>query len=246
MIIPVYKQQLSPHEEISFQRCVDILGGYPIFIVAPEGLSFPHSKFFAEHPITRFPKKYFEGLSGYNRLMFSAEFYRRFLVFQYILIYQLDSFVFSDQLSHWCGFSFDYVGAPWLGIDRREEVRGLLPLWERKTLLRKLFRRDISNVGNGGFSLRRVWTFFLFSMILSRKASIWPRNEDTFWSFVLPGYYPLFRKPSAELALRFAFELNPRRAFELTGKELPFGCHAWGRYDFDFWKEKIEELGYEL
>lgn len=246
VIVPVYKEVFTRHESMSFKRCLKVLGNHPIFLIAPDGLSLQDSSFRDECPIIYFPKDYFKGIREYNRLMFSGEFYRRFLEFQYILIYQLDSFVFSDQLLYWCRSNYDYIGAPWLGLDRREEVRGLLPIWERKSLFRNILRRDISNVGNGGFSLRRVRTFLLFSQILSRKAMTWPRNEDIFWSFVLPCYYPLFRKPSAELALRFAFELNPRQAFELTGKELPFGCHAWGKYDFDFWKEKIEELGYEL
>jgi hypothetical protein len=28
----------------------------------------------------------------------------------------------------------------------------------------------------------------------------------------------------------------PRLCFELNGRKLPFGCHAWQRYDRGFWE----------
>jgi hypothetical protein len=35
--------------------------------------------------------------------------------------------------------------------------------------------------------------------------------------------------------LRFAFEAAPRQCLEMNQGRLPFGCHAWGRYDREFW-----------
>ena len=31
-----------------------------------------------------------------------------------MLIYQLDAFVFQDDLAYWCQQNYDYIGAPWL------------------------------------------------------------------------------------------------------------------------------------
>jgi hypothetical protein len=49
-------------------------------------------------------------------------------------------------------------------------------------------------------------------------------------------YYPRFRLPAVDVALRFAFEASPRVYFALNNYELPFGCHAWERYDKAFWE----------
>ena len=166
--------------------------------------------------------------------------------YRYILIYQLDSFVFSDRLSYWCNFSYDYVGAPWLGVNWHDEVRSLLPFWERKGVFRKMLNVKISNVGNGGFSLRKVRPFWVLSLLLQSKIKSWPCNEDIFWSYAAPSYFPFFKKPDASVALNFAFELDPGRAFELNNYELPFGCHGWWKYGVEFWKEKMGNLGYNL
>jgi hypothetical protein len=234
VVIPIYKKELSLYEKISLKRCHEVLGRYPLFLVSPEGLWEGGDDLSPYQNVNYFHPENFKNIPAYNRLMFSPTFYRKFRDFKYILIYQLDSFVFSDQLSYWCGLSYDYVGAPWIGLNRREEIRGLLPFWERKGFIRRIF------------SLRRVRTFMLLSTLLSRWIKKWPLNEDTFWSFAAPCYFPFFRKPPSEMAIQFSFELEPRLAYQLNHDELPFGCHAWWKYDFDFWKEKIMMLGYEL
>lgn len=45
--------------------------------------------------------------------MLSAEFYERFLAWDYILLCQTDAFVFRDELADWCARGYDYIGAPW-------------------------------------------------------------------------------------------------------------------------------------
>ena len=68
-------------------------------------------------------------------------------------------------------------------------------------------------------------------------------HEDIFWSFVARHYLPGFRTATVEDALRFSFELHPRKCFELNGGELPFGCHAWVKYDRDFWEPYLLPAG---
>ncbi len=246
VVIPVYREEVTLYERIALEQCLKVLKNYPTFLVAPDGLSLEVYSPRTNCPTITFPRQYFTSIREYNQLMLSPEFYRRFFEFKYILIYQLDSFVFSDQFSNWCESSYDYVGAPWLGLNRREDVKGLLPLWERRNALRNLLNLKISNVGNGGFSLRKVRTFFRLSILLKGVTKTWPLNEDTFWSFAAPCYYPFFKKPGVRRAMSFAFELNPREAFKLNQNRLPFGCHAWWKYDFSFWEQRIRSLGYSL
>src|SRR4051812_10478320 len=118
IVIPIYKPTLSQNEQISLDRCLNVLGRHPVVVIAPEGLALDGIDFQGK-PVTvrRFAPEYFAGIAGYNRLMMSAGFYREFLDYRYILIYQLDAFVFSDSLLEWCALDYDYIGAPWVGVN---------------------------------------------------------------------------------------------------------------------------------
>ena len=61
------------------------------------------------------------------------------------------------------------------------------------------------------------------------------QNADHFWSDAAINYLPEFKIASVETGLRFAFEVAPRLCFRLNNNQLPFGCHAWARYDRAFW-----------
>lgn len=61
-------------------------------------------------------------------------------------------------------------------------------------------------------------------------------NEDLFWSIKAPRFVADFRIPIPFQALDFSFELAPRYCFQANSGRLPFGCHAWAKYDRDFWQ----------
>ena len=77
--------------------------------------------------------------------MLNPNFYQRFRRFEYILIYQLDAFVFSDRLEEFCRLGYDYIGAPWPLGDGNKHNEELV-----------VEGNHFLTVGNGGFSLRRV------------------------------------------------------------------------------------------
>ncbi len=62
------------------------------------------------------------------------------------------------------------------------------------------------------------------------------RHEDQFWAHDARKFVKEFRIPSPREALEFSFELAPRYCFEMNSGRLPFGCHAWSRYDREFWE----------
>jgi hypothetical protein len=62
-----------------------------------------------------------------------------------------------------------------------------------------------------------------------------PFHEDLFWSFHARKLLPTFKIPTPQEAVAFAFEMAPRYCFRQNSNQLPFGCHAWARYDRDFW-----------
>lgn len=65
------------------------------------------------------------------------------------------------------------------------------------------------------------------------------RHEDHFWSYDARRFVEGFRIPSPQEALEFSFEVAPRYCFEMNLGRLPFGCHAWSRYDLEFWKRYL-------
>jgi hypothetical protein len=71
---------------------------------------------------------------------------------------------------------------------------------------------------------------------LKRIDQNFPSN-DQFWSFFATKYMPSFQIADWKTGLQFAFETAPRQCFELNQHKLPFGCHAWAKYDRDFWAE---------
>jgi Protein of unknown function (DUF5672) len=237
VVVPVWRPTLTPAEELSLRRCLSVLAAHDVTVISPEGMPLDAVPFHPAAPaVERFGPEFFAGIGGYNRLMLSAEFYTRFAAYDYILIYQLDAFVFEDRLTDWCARGYDYVGAPWIGEGWPEDVSPL-----RRRILHALTSTR-TRVGNGGFSLRRVPSFRRAIRRLSPLLRWWTSNEDLFWG-VVARRLASFRIPPAEEALSFSFELEPRRCYERLGRRLPFGCHGWPRYDPDFWREVFASLG---
>jgi hypothetical protein len=68
--------------------------------------------------------------------------------------------------------------------------------------------------------------------------------EDQFWCLVAARNFKWFTIPESYEELRFAFEMQPARMYRLNQHQLPFGCHAWWKYDLEFWKPWFKQEGY--
>lgn len=238
VIIPLYQEKLPASDLSAFRQSYRELKDYPIIAVCPHGLNKDfHSQEFPNLLWEEFTPSYFKGLSGYNRLMLSEEFYARFANrYEYILICQTDVWIFRGrELADWCSKGYDYVGAPWVMRD----VYGKFPLkqWMRYDTWRKhrnglRCRQDLwGKVGNGGLSLRKVQSHL--NIVMQEKEKI--NNylscgkpfyaEDIFW-----GIEPKdFHYPTQEEALRFAFDKDADYCYYINDFQLPFGCHAWNK-----------------
>src|ERR1700759_4138843 len=97
VVIPIYRNNLSNLEFIALQQCRKVLGNYPTIIAKPHHLKLSQQiNDTINAAAESFDDSYFKDIAGYNRLMLAEEFYGRFLDYEYILIYQLDAFVFKD------------------------------------------------------------------------------------------------------------------------------------------------------
>lgn len=253
VIIPIYKINLTSDECISIERCKKILGEkYDIIWLAPESLNTKELEDkFGITRIERFDELYFQSISSYNKLMLLPDFYKRFLPYEYILIYQTDAYVFKDELDFWCKTGYDYIGAPWIKKQKYNKANYKLYIFIRKWLA-KYFPiqnpyRLINLVGNGGFSLRKVESHYRVSAsespllkkyVANSQKEIY--NEDIFWAIEAQKIYKNFSIPGYIEALKFAFDKSPADAYRANNQTLPFGCHGWQKKKMiNFWTNKI-------
>lgn len=257
VVVPIYLTVLSELEAVSLKQCVNVLSGYTLAFIKPEKLNidFVLSRY-PQFEVIEFPDEYFKSLRAYNRLVLEASFYKRFIKYEYMLIYQLDAFVFKDELLYWVNQGYDYIGAPWLPWKRRH-----LSLWGRYRLLSqyafyKLFNpRKLRNnnkyyyyqVGNGGLSLRNITKMVdvlshyedKINVLLADDQEFYP--EDILLLLELTDRKYILRKPSFKEALRFSMEENPDWAYKYNHNRLPFGCHNWYRRSLlSFWSQFID------
>ena len=260
--IPCYRENMDLEERASLVQCSRVFGSkYDVVFFAPADLEcsayleiVPHGR------VERFDNSFFTSVSSYSRLLLTPEFYLRFSDYDYMLIYQLDAWVFRDELEYWCGKGYDYIGGPFiLRYGRMERII----------------------VGNGGFSLRRISAmlrvlsapgkrmfpfsllkdFFLFHITgkrylsalvpLLRMVGLFPNrrgkylkqihwekhnSEDVVFHFLSKEFTDDgLTMPGIEEAARFSLDVSPERFFQC----MPFGAHAWMKGEYPFWKNII-------
>ena len=224
VVIPIYKDKIDTNEQVSLQRMLEVFKDEEIVVITYKGLALPTITSMlmnnANYRFEYFSKFYFKTVDRYNQLMLSKCFYDRFKDYEYILISQLDVYVFSNQLGYWCNKGFDFIGAP----------------------LFKHNSKDFGNCFNGGFSLSKMksfrekynsyndWVNFLckpytnnlifFAKILSSLVTYYniriqiPKTtsgEDTIWS-------RLAILPSFEEGASFSFEKYPSYLYRIINK----------------------------
>jgi hypothetical protein len=258
IVIPFYKDKLTAFEQIALQQCFKVLGNHPIIAVKPTSLTLPAEAI--AHPFLKaidFADDYFKDVQSYNRLMLDAAFYKKFLNYKYLLIYQLDAFVFKDELDYWCSQKFDYIGAPWIkeinysffkSIKRNIQyyIHTRFNIQENGLPSHKQFEYK---VGNGGFSLRDTKKFH--DLCLKYQDTITHYNsldhhlynEDIFWSIEVNRKRRNLKIPGYRKGLKFSIEFHPERALIFNHGQLPFGCHAWD-LNIDFWRPIFKEHGF--
>jgi hypothetical protein len=239
IVIPIYQTEFSENEKISFRQAICVFKQYDIFIICPTTLDINSTEFDKNTTnVIRFDDKYFKSTTSYSNLLIEPNFYKTFKSYKYMLIYQLDAYVFRDELAYWCNLNYDYIGAPWINDDWivqfKKDIKDVTGL--------KVSNWLINRVGNGGFSLRKTRTFYYTSLIFGKLWYLWQRNEDFYWSNIFPKLNPFVKIPEVSIALRFAFDLDPQKCFELNNHEIPFGCHAWEKDRSNFYIELIEGL----
>jgi hypothetical protein len=263
VVIPIYKAIPNELENCSFLNCLNILRNHPIYIVAPKllDLSF-YTNINSEITIIRFEDYYFESIQGYNQLMLSKKFYSSFLDFEFILIHQLDAYVFRDDLIQWCTLNYDFIGAPVFNFksdiySQNTEVatlNGGLSLRKTKTAIsvlnsfhliypfKSLLQKNWEESKFKG--IIKALYFFLFGNNTYHLFNSYDRNEDIFWAIKCQEIIKNYKVPEVGISVKFSIDNYPERAFEIGNNTLPFGCHAFDK-NIEFWKKYLTLLDAE-
>jgi hypothetical protein len=233
-------------------------------MLIPNSLNFTYPGF----EIKRFANKYFGSTDAHRKLILSRRLYEAFLDYKFILFYHLDSLVFSDQLIEWCEKDYDYIGPPWVahkdapyaensvyagrvgnGGFTLKKVEGFLKvLYSDKLYIdpeehwRKYYASRSKFIKYLNLYKKYLKMIGISNSVQSEINKLNDRNGysvELFWAYRAKHYYPDFDIPSVETALKFAFECVPRYCYELNGRKLPFGCHAWQKYEKDFWEPHL-------
>ena len=234
IVIPIYKNNLSPTEIISMQQLNKILGKYPRVFVAPESLVFDFGSLGYGIHIERFEDKWFQSTTSYSCLMMQKAFYERFADYEFMLLHQLDVFVFSDRIKEFCDKGFDYIGAP---------IGRFAPFWHAIG----------ARVGNGGFSLRRVPAIINllndFDNIV-KDTPFFPfftLEEDLFFAYCGKRDDVNFRTADFSTAQEFSVQEDVGHVYrKIEDSWRPFGCHGLARMDYKLWSSLIREYDYDI
>ena len=257
------RPDLTEVERISMRHLLHYLGSYDKYLLAPSGMKFEINGFKTQF----FSRKFFGSAAAHGKLLGTRAFYKRFLDYDYIFFYHLDSLVFSDQLGAWCARGLDYIGPPWIccketpWVDRPRVGNGGFTLLRVENALKALTNRYLNQPSSFWLDLFTMWAPRWLIRLLKKLEVKFPnsriiaclvwewravenpaalrRNNDIFWSDMAVRYLPEFKVASLEEGLRFAFEAAPRTCMEMSGGNVPFGCHAWERYDRAFWMDYL-------
>ncbi len=262
----MHKANLSIAEMNSLLACTNILKEEDIYILKPKQLNVTtYLSINKNLKVCEVPDAWLKSWDSYNLMKRSLAFYLLFKQYDFMLTYELDCLIFSNNWEKANSFNYDFIGAPWFEFETDSNVN-------------KEFNTTFKSGLNSGFSLRNIpkciailtaihkmksaWAIFSFlnlhrvfnfSMLLSLFDTLWktgpnvwfytltdvkPIHEDYFWTVVIPKLFH-FKVAPAEDALKFSFEVNAAYLYHLNNNELPIGCHAWEKYEPQFWKAFI-------
>lgn len=249
VVITFVWRDITQKERNALNQGVTILNKHPFVIVHPNSYSVDY--LLRQYPGIQevaLPDENFSNIDTYNKMMLSTWFYELWTQYEYMLVYQIDAYVFSDQIEYWTSLDFDYIGAPWMLNDNFYQNH--IGHWVTRLLRHRPIKNNhihsahlFHQVGNGGFSLRRIAKMKEImeknkELIASAKGKH-ERQEDVMISILLKEKENL-KIPSWRLALHFSFEKAPAKCLKMTKGVFPFGCHDTNQqYWNNFWKYYI-------
>ena len=255
IVIPIYRE-LYKNEAFALDNNLHVFREYPTVFLKPKGLNIEKLKEkypqIGEVEVSDLWLGKTKGIAGYNEMMMSADFYNMFVDYEYMLICQTDVWVFRDELSEWCNKGIDHVGAPW----PNRKIYEHFPLKQYiqlriflKPAKKNLHCQMFGNIGNGGFSLRKVKVFRDLCLKYSKEIEFYNtqtdpyHNEDIFWALVPKE----LKIPTIEQAANFSFDRKLELCYKINKEHLPMAAHGYDRkHRKKFWSQFIPKEAFGI
>ena len=224
--IPIYKSDLSTTEKASLtQLCKIIQNKFEICLICPEDLNLREyvdiaDKYSVKLSTLFCAKQYFMGTASYSYMCETADFYKCFSEYKYLFIYQLDGWIFEDDVQKYLDLDVDYIGSPWNGGS---------------------FNLSCDTIGNGGVSLRKVQKFIdvCNSFTPEDYEKDWVKTEDLFFCKTMKAKAN-FKLPTVQAGSNFSLcGLWGRFMTKYNDGKLPMCLHGWHRDYSSYWKKYI-------
>ena len=258
VVIPVHSQFPTKDEQWSLRRCGLVLSKHQICIVHPSGLNIDaYLSLIPQAKLVHVPPAWMESKRAYNRMLINSNFFRIFDAYSHLLIHEPDALVVSDCLTDWCEAGFDFIGAPlFLGYAKalpnapfNGELNSGFSLFCIETtirfldsrfrwykyrnaiyhLLRRLLRRPCDGI-TIAYAMRGLGE----PGLIKGAYKLTNLNCDLFLCRFASKVSPRYVLPKPEEATRFSWDAMPERCHQLNNGKLPFGIHAWARYNRGF------------
>lgn len=218
VVIPVYKNidKLSLFEISSIANTIKTLKNYEILLLCSKIFDVEeyNKKFNYDFSYIKVSDGYFQSRKSYSDLCERWEFYDLFSEYEYMFICQPDAWVFEDRLEHFISLGYDYIGA-----------------------IHMLSSRGTGGqVGNGGFSLRKVAKFKEVCKKTDFSKYRYSVYEDCVFTIKLKKEFNI---APIEVGYEFGWQEHPEAAIKITGGKRPFGCHNPLKNNWNFWSSYI-------
>jgi hypothetical protein len=268
IVVPIVSVSFNNSELTAIRSLNKLTADYPIVFIGTLSSYTSNivkiKELLADRPFTfkEFDSRYFESLTSYSNLLMSPIFYKSFDEYEYLLVFQTDALIVRGDLEQFINLNKVYIGAPWIvknkhtknlligngGLSLRKvkefteitELHSLFPShwWFNFPKMRYLrwcavgFLFPPLYLFNLGMKLIGRSLFFDIHRLLSTAEDV------SFAKWLVQNDIEL---PTIKEAVDFSFESDPHRCYEINDYQLPFGCHAWERYDLDFWKAHLTD-----
>ena len=216
VVIPIYKKNPTNIEKASYFQVLSVLSkNYEIALLHGKSLDVSNYKVDGV-PVSEIICEdiFFSSRACYSDMLEFRQFYELFNGYKYILLYQLDAWIFEDRVKFFTKLDYDFIGS----IHLFSGGNGF-------------------SVGNGGFSLRKVSSFI--RVCGEENGAIIPQKfpEDLAFSVSLSEKLKI---APINIGIQFGFQNMPEKLYEKNGNKLPMGCHAFEKCNFAWWKKFIK------
>jgi len=250
VVVPWHPHDVCEEERIALKSIRHYAEGAELVVATPKSSSIP--PYLRPSRIEVFPAFYFETFLANNRLMTSEIFYRRFQDYDQMLLVHADVLLLKplDPLLK-VRYPWSYAGAPWVGYrpggrlklecvgnggfsmrripDFLDVLTGSsIPFFPQHTTFHKGLALWACLLGCHAARFNRE----RLSHVMNRHEIL----EDVYWSKVAQALSRRYTVAPIREAMALSYESFPAYVHSQNHGRLPYGVHAWWRFDVDFVK----------